>query len=142
MPYKGAAPASIAVLSGEIDFAFGATIGLLANVQSGKLRAIAVTGLNRFAELPQVPTVAESGVPGYNATGWYGFYAPAGTAPELVRRLHAEATRALGVADVKEKLAKSGNEYVMSTPEEFVGFVRAEVAKWIKVVREANIKIE
>jgi tripartite-type tricarboxylate transporter receptor subunit TctC len=142
VPFKGAAPASIAVMSGDIDFAFGATIGLLGNVRNGKLRAIAVTGLMRFAELPHVPTVSESGVPGYSATGWYGFYAPAATSPELIRRLYAEATRALGASDIKEKLARSGNEYVMSSPEEFVAFLRAEIAKWAKVVKESNIRIE
>ena len=142
VPFKGAAPAAIAVMSGEIDFSFGATIGLLPQVQAGKLRAVAVTGPRRFAELSQVPTVAESGVPGYNATGWYGVYFPAGTSPETVRRLHAEATRGLGAPEVRERLAKSGNEYVMSTPEEFTAFVRAEIAKWTKVVREAGIKIE
>jgi tripartite-type tricarboxylate transporter receptor subunit TctC len=140
--FKGAAPASIAVISGEIDFAFGATIGLLENVRAGKLRAVAVTGLKRFSGLPDVPTVAESGVPGYSATGWYGFYAPAGASPELVRRLYNEAARALGAPDVKERLARSGNEYVMSPPEEFTGFIRAEIAKWTKVVREANLRIE
>ena len=142
VPYKGAAPASIAVISGEIDFAFGATIGLLENVRAGKLRAVAVTGLKRFAGLPEVPTVAESGVPGYSATGWYGFYAPGGTSPELVRRLYTEAVRGLGAADVRERLEKSGNEYVMSPPEEFVVFLRGEIAKWTKVVREANLRIE
>jgi len=142
VPFKGAAPAAIGVMSGEIDFVFGATIGLLGNVQAGKLRAVAVTGLKRFTELPEVPTVAESGVPGYNATGWYGFYAPAGMSSELVRRLHAEATRALGAPDVKERLARAGNEYVMSSPEEFTGFLRAEIAKWTKVVKEANIRID
>jgi tripartite-type tricarboxylate transporter receptor subunit TctC len=142
IPFKGAAPASIAVISGEIDFAFGATIGLLENVRAGRLRAVAVTGLNRFSGLPDVPTVAESGVPGYSATGWYGFYAPAGASPELVRRLYTEAMRALGAPDVKEKLARSGNEYVMSPPEEFTAFLRAEIAKWTKVVRDANIRIE
>lgn len=142
VPFKGAAPASIAVMSGEIDFAFGATIGLLGNVRAGKLRAVAVTGPKRFAELPQVPTVAESGVPGYSATGWYGFYGPAGLAPELVRRLYNESVRALGAAEVKERLAKSGNDYVMSPPEEFTGFLRGEIAKWTRVVREANIRIE
>jgi tripartite-type tricarboxylate transporter receptor subunit TctC len=142
VPFKGAAPASIAVISGEIDFAFGATIGLLENVRAGRLRAVAVTGLKRFTGLPEVPTVAESGVPGYSATGWYGFYAPAGASPELVRRLYGEAMRALGAPDVKEKLARSGNEYVMSPPEEFTGFIRTEIAKWTKVVREANIRIE
>lgn len=140
--FKGAAPASIAVISGEIDFAFGATIGLLENVRAGRLRAVAVTGLKRFTGLPDVPTVAESGVPGYSATGWYGFYAPAGASPELVHRLYTEAMRALGAPDVKERLARSGNEYVMSPPEEFTGFIRAEIAKWTKVVREANIRIE
>jgi len=102
VPYKGAAPASIAVISGEIDFAFGATIGLLENVRAGKLRAIAVTGLKRFAGLPKVPTAAESGIPGYSATGWYGFYAPGGASPELVRRLYNEAVRGLGAADVRD----------------------------------------
>jgi len=142
VPFKGAAPASIAVISGEIDFTFGATIGLLENVRAGKLRAVAVTGLKRFSELPDVPSVAESGIPGYSATGWYGFYAPAGASPELVRRLYNEATKALGAADVKERLARSGNEYVMSPPEEFTGFIRAEITKWTKVVKEANIRIE
>jgi tripartite-type tricarboxylate transporter receptor subunit TctC len=142
VPFKGAAPASIAVMSGDIDFAFGATIGLLGNVRNGKLRAIAVTGPMRFAELPDVPTVSESGVPGYSATGWYGFYAPAGTSPELIRRLYTEATRALGAPEIKDKLARSGNEYVMSPPDEFVAFLRAEIAKWTKVVKESNIRIE
>jgi tripartite-type tricarboxylate transporter receptor subunit TctC len=142
VPFKGAAPAAIAVMSGEIDFAFGATIGLLGNVRAGKLRAVAVTGSKRFAELPQVPTVAESGVAGYNATGWYGFYATGGTPPETVRRLYNESVRALGAPEIRERLAKSGNEYVMSAPEEFVTFIRAEIAKWTKVVKEANLHIE
>jgi tripartite-type tricarboxylate transporter receptor subunit TctC len=142
VPFKGAGPATLGVMSGEIDFAFAATIGLLPHVRSGKLRAIAVTGLARFAQLPDVPTVSESGVPGYSATGWYGFYAPAGTTPELVRRLYNEAKRALGDPDVKERLARSGNEYVMSSPEEFVSFLHAEIAKWGKVVREANIRMD
>ena len=140
IPYKGAAPASIAVMSGEIDFSFGATIGLLGHVRAGRLRAVAVTGPQRFAETPQVPTVSESGVPGYSAIGWYGFYAPGATSPELVRRLHGDATRALGSPEIKERLAKAGNDYVMSTPEEFAAFIRAEIAKWSKVVKEAGLK--
>jgi len=141
VPFKGAAPAAIAAISGEIDFAFGAAIGLRGHAQAGKLRAVAVTGLKRFTGLPEVPTVAEAGVPGYSATGWYGFYAPPGTSPEIVRWLYTEATRALGASEVEDRLARAGNEYVMSPPEEFVGFVRAEIAKWTKVAREARIEI-
>jgi tripartite-type tricarboxylate transporter receptor subunit TctC len=142
VPYKGAAPAAIAAISGEIDFVFGATIGLLSSVRSGKLRALGVTGLTRFTELPDVPTVAESGVPGYSATGWYGYYAPANISQDLLRRLYAEATRALGAPEVREKLARSGNEYVMSSPEKFTAFLRGEIAKWTKLVKETNIRIE
>ncbi len=142
VPFKGAGPASVAVMSGEIDFSFGATIGLLPHVRNGRLRAVAVTGLKRFGELPQVPTVAESGVPGYSATGWYGMYAPAGTSAEIVRRLYAESVRALGEPDVRARLEKSGNEYVMSKPEDFVVFLRTEIAKWTKVVREANLRVD
>jgi tripartite-type tricarboxylate transporter receptor subunit TctC len=103
---------------------------------------VAVTGLKRFAELPRVQTVDESGVPGYNATGWYGFYAPAGTPQDTLRRIHAETTKALGNPETKDRLARAGNEYVMSTPEEFVAFMRAEIAKWSKVVKEAGIRAE
>jgi tripartite-type tricarboxylate transporter receptor subunit TctC len=142
VPFKGAAPAATAAISGEVDFVFGATIGLLGMVRTGKLRAIAVTGFARFGELPEVPTVSESGLPGYSAIGWYGFYAPTGTPPDIVRRVYSESVRALSTPDVKEKLARSGNEYVMSPPEAFAGFLRDEVAKWTKLVKETNIRLE
>ena len=142
VPFKGAGPASIAVMGGQIDFMFSSTAGLAAHARSGKVRAIAVTGDKRFRELPDVPTIAESGVPGYSVTGWNGLCAPAGLAPEVVRRIHAEATRALDNPDVKEMLAKSGVEPVVSTPEAFAGFLRGEIAKWTKVVKAADIRIE
>ena len=142
VPFKGAAPAAIAVMSGDIDFVFGATIGLLGQVRAGRLRAVAVTGPKRFAELPDVPTVTESGVPGYVAIGWYGFYGPAGFSKDFVRRLYTQATKALSSPDVKEKLAQGGNEYVMSAPEEFVTFLHAEMSKWGKVIKAANIRAE
>jgi tripartite-type tricarboxylate transporter receptor subunit TctC len=142
VPFKGAAPASAAAMSGEIDFVFSATISLVGPVRSGKLRAIAVTGTHRFPQLPEVPTVAESGIPGYNAIGWYGFYAPGATSPDIVRKLYNESVRALGAPDVKERLAKAGNEYVMSTPEEFAAFLRVEIAKWTKLVKEAHVRLD
>lgn len=142
VPFKGAQPAATAVLSGEIDLAFGATIGLAAHVNSGRMRAIGVTGTTRYPGLPNVPTIAESGLPGYNAIGWYGYYGPAGMPPDLVRRIYQETVKALGAPDVKEKLAKAGNEYVMSPPDEFAAFLKAEIVKWGKVAREANVKFE
>jgi len=142
VPFKGAGPNLVALMGGEIDFAFASTTALLDQARSGRIRAIAVTGPKRFGELPQVPTIAESGVPGYNVTGWYGFYAPAGTSADIVRRLYAEAGRALNSPEVKEKLVKTGNEPVVSSPEEFTAFMRAEIAKWAKVAKESQLRID
>ena len=142
VPFKGAGPALIGVMSGEVDFSFGSTISYMEPTRSGKVRAIAVTGVKRFAPLPEVPTVAESGVPGYNAIGWYGFYAPAGMPPELVRRLHSETVRAFDNPDIKERLERAGNELVMSSPEEFAAFMRAEIAKWTRVIKASNMRFD
>ena len=142
VPFKGAGPNLVALMGGEIDFAFASTTALLDQARTGRIRAIAVTGPKRFGELPQVPTIAESGLPGYNVTGWYGFYAPAGTSADIVRRLYAEAGRALNSPEVKEKLVKTGNEPVVSSPEEFTAFMRAEIAKWAKVAKESQLRID
>ena len=141
VPFKGAGPAIVAAISGEVDFVFAATTGLVGHAKAGKVRPLAVTGRKRFGELPGVPTMAEGGVPGYEVAGWYGFYAPAGTPADIVRRLHAEAKRGLNSPDVKDKLEKAGNEVVTSTPEEFGAFLRVEIAKWAKVVKEASLKV-
>ncbi len=142
VPFKGTGPSVIGLMIGEIDFVFASTTGLVGPARTGKVRGIAVTGPQRFSELPEVPTISESGVPGYNVTGWYGFYAPAGTPADIVRRLHAETGRALNSPDVKEKLVKTGNEPVVSSPEEFAAFVRAEISKWAKVVKESGLRID
>src|SRR5258706_11249006 len=110
VPFKGAAPNLVALMGGEIDFAFASTTALLDQARSGRIRAIAVTGPTRFGELRQVPTIAESGVPGYNVTGWYGFYAPAGTSADIVRSLYAGKGRARHRSEVKEKLIQNRNE--------------------------------
>ena len=140
VPFKGAGPSTIGLIGGHIDFVFASTTGLVGPAKAGKVRAIAVTGPQRFTELPEVPTIAESGVPGYYVTGWYGFYAPIGTSAGIVRRLHAEARRALNSPDVAEKLEKTGNVPVVSSPEEFAAFVRAEIGKWAKVIRDSGLK--
>ena len=142
IPFKGAGPAMIAVMGGEVEFVFASTIGLVGPVKIGKLRGVAVTGNQRFAELPNVATVAESGIPGYSVTGWYGFYAPANTPAEIVRRLHEESRRALHSPDIKDKLIKAGNEPVGTSPAEFLAFVRAEYEKWAKVIKQANLRID
>jgi tripartite-type tricarboxylate transporter receptor subunit TctC len=142
VPFKGAVPAAIAVMSGEVDFSFGSTNALLEPTRSGKLRAIGVTGDKRFAPLPEVPTIAESGVPGYLAIGWYGFYGPANMPAELVRRIHSETARAYSSPDVKARLDAAGNERVMSAPEEFSGFVRTEIVKWTRVVKESKLRMD
>ena len=142
VPFKGAGPNLIALMGGEIDFSFASITALLEQARTGRIRAIAVTGPARFAELPDVPTIGESGVPGYSVTGWYGFYAPAGTPAEIVRRLHAEAVRGLNSPEVKDKLIKTGNEPVVSSPEEFVAFMRVEIAKWAKVAKESKLRVD
>jgi tripartite-type tricarboxylate transporter receptor subunit TctC len=142
VPFKGAGPNLIGLMGGEIDFAFASTTALLEQARTGRIRAIAVTGSKRFGELPEVPTISESGVPGYNVTGWYGFYAPAGTSVEIVRRLHVEAGRGLNSPEVRDKLMKTGNEPVVSSPEEFAAFMRAEIAKWAKVAKESQLRVD
>ena len=142
VPFKGTGPARSALLGGEIDFIFAGTITLVGPVKAGKVRPIAVTGTKRFSELSEVRTIAESGVPAYNVTGWYGFYAPAGTPTDLVRQLHAEARRALNSPDVKDKLAKTGNEPVASSPEEFAAFIRMEIGKWARLVKAIKLRID
>jgi tripartite-type tricarboxylate transporter receptor subunit TctC len=142
VPFKGAGPSTIALIGGEVDFVFASTTGLAGPAKAGKVRALGVTGTMRFAELPEVPTISEAGVRGYNVTGWYGFYAPAATPTEIIRRLQTEAKRAFSNADVKEKLLKMGNDPLVTTPEAFSAFVRSEIATWSKVVKSANISVE
>jgi tripartite-type tricarboxylate transporter receptor subunit TctC len=142
VPFKGSGPNLIGLMGGEIDFSFGSTTSLVDQARLGRVRAIAVTGSQRYTELPNVPTIAESGVPGYNVTGWYGFYAPAGTPAEIVRKLQAETARAFSAPELREKLIKAGNDPVTSTPEAFEAFVKVEIAKWAKVVRDAKLTLE
>lgn len=140
VPFKGAGPAITALMGGQIDFVFASITGLVGPAKAGKVKLIAVTGARRSAELPDVPTIAESGVPGFDVTGWYGLFAPAGTPPEIVRKLQAESSRALTSPDAKEKLARAGNEPVVSSSDQFDAFLRAEVAKWAKVVKASGMK--
>jgi tripartite-type tricarboxylate transporter receptor subunit TctC len=140
--YKGAGPALTSLLGGETQMAFISMPTVAAHIQSGKLRALAVTGERRSAAAPDLPTASESGLPGFVLSGWYGFLAPAKTGAVQINRLNAGLRKALAHPDVKQRLLAFGADAVASTPAEFGVFLRAEIAKWGKVVREANIQPE
>ena len=140
--YKGTPQAVTALISGETSVGFPATSAVLPQVNAGKLRALAVTGAKRSSIAPDIPTVAESGVPGYDVTSWYGLMAPAGTPADIIARLNSAAATALGRPEVKERFSTTDLEPGGSTPEQFGSFVRSEVAKWAKVIRESGMKEE
>jgi tripartite-type tricarboxylate transporter receptor subunit TctC len=140
VPYKGTAPATADLIGGQVQIAFLGIPAVLPHVRSGKLRVLAVTGLQRSAELPDVPTVDESGVAGYEVNPWYGLLAPVGTPRAIVARLGAETTRVVRAAEMREKLAGQGAEAVGGTPEEYAAVIRADTATWTRVVGQAGLR--
>ena len=142
IPYKGGAPAIADVMGGQVPIFFGNMSSALPHVKSGRVRALAVTGSKRSANVPELPTVAESGVPGYEVYEWNGLFAPAGTPAAVINRLQSEIARIVHLPDVAEKLAALGAEAVANTPQEAAVFLKAEIAKWAMVVKQANIKVE
>jgi tripartite-type tricarboxylate transporter receptor subunit TctC len=140
IPYKGSPPALVDVLAGRVPLMSSTMPPALPHIRSGKVRAIAVTSAKRSAVLPDVPTVAESGVPGYEAIAWQGLVAPAGTPRPVIARVNAEFVKALKQPDITAKLNEQGFETVASTPEWFVQYTKSEIAKWSKVIKAAGIK--
>jgi tripartite-type tricarboxylate transporter receptor subunit TctC len=139
VPYKGSGPAIQDVMAGHVPMMFDTTVVAAPHIQSGKLRALAVTSAKRVKSLPNVPTMVEAGVPGYDLVSWQGIFAPAGTPKDVVQRLNAELVKILKQPDVRERFESLGLEPVGNTPEEFAAFQKAEVAKWAKVVKDAKI---
>ncbi len=142
VPYKGTNPAMIDTISGHVQLLMSTLLPPLPHLKPGRLRAIAVTGATRVSSLPEVPTIAEGGVKGYEVVGWYGMAAPANTPRAVVNKLQAEVASILKAPETREKLAAEGAEPVGSTPDEFGAFVRAEIDKWSKVVKAANIPLQ
>ena len=142
VPYKGAGPAAVDVMAGQIQFQFAAQITVSAFVKSGRLRAVAVSSAKGAATLPELPTVAESGVPGFEVINWFGMTAPARLPAPLTQRIHAEITKALKSPEVAEKLTAEGAEIVASTPQQFRDFIRGDIVKWSKVVKAAGMKVD
>jgi len=140
--YKGSAPAVTDLLAGQVQVMFDNTPNVLPHVKAGKLKGIAVSSKARSQFAPDLPTVDEAGVPGYDVSVWFGVLTVAGTPPEIVKRLNTEMVKILTSPEVKERISRSGVDVVAGTPEHFSGFLRAEVARWAKVINEAGIKAD
>ncbi len=142
IPYKGSAPAITDVLAGQVNLMFDTLLTSTQHIQSGKLKLIATTTANRLQAYPNVPTVSESGYPGFEASSWYGLQVKAGTSPEIVKRLSMEISKIMKMPEVKSRLDQLSTVAVGSTPEEFSKFERAEQDKWAKVIIKGNIEPE
>ena len=142
VPYKGGGPAYIDLLGGQVQVMINALQQALPYIKSGRLRAIAVASAQRLPQLPDVPTIAEAGVPGYELGGWYGFVVPAGTPKEIVEKLSKEIARILTLPDVQQTLIAPGLVPVGSTPEEFADHIKKETVKHAKVIKDANVKAD
>jgi tripartite-type tricarboxylate transporter receptor subunit TctC len=142
VPYKGSGPAIQDVMAGQVDMMFDTTVVAGPHIESGKLRALAVSSARRVPSLASVPTVAESGVPGYEVVSWQAVFAPAGTPKPIIERLHNEIAKILREPEVQDRLAKLGMQGAEMTTEQIAAFQKAEVAKWAAVIKSANIKLE
>jgi tripartite-type tricarboxylate transporter receptor subunit TctC len=142
IPYKGSAPAMIDLLAGQVTTMTATMLTGLPHVRTGRLRALGITGLKRIAAAHDVPTIAEAGVPGYEAVQWYGLLAPAQTPKEIISRLNREMVAILQSGDVKERFASDGADAVPTTPEEFARYIKTETEKWVRVAKTAGIKAE
>jgi tripartite-type tricarboxylate transporter receptor subunit TctC len=140
--YKGSAPAVTDLIAGQVQVMFDNTPNVLPHVRAGKLKGLAVSSKARSPFAPDMPTVDEAGVPGYDVTVWFGILTVAGTPPDIVNRLNTEMVRILKSEEVRERITKSGVEVVAGTPEHFGGFLKSEVARWAKVINEAGIKAD
>jgi tripartite-type tricarboxylate transporter receptor subunit TctC len=142
VPYRGAAFATTSVLSGETIFMFDNVVTTRPLARAGRLRALAVTTIKRAPAATDIPTIAESGVPGYDANAWFGVFVPAGTPPAVVNRLHAEISRIVKIPKIRDRFLALGAEPAGTTPAQFAAFFRNEVAKWAKVVKESGAQVE
>jgi tripartite-type tricarboxylate transporter receptor subunit TctC len=142
VPYKGDTPALVDLASGQVSLMFGTAVSFLPYVKTGRLNALAVTNPKRSPVVPDVPTVAESGLRGFEALQWFGVYAPAGTPREIVARLNTEIGKILRMPDIRERFSSLGADIAGGSPEDFAAFQRLEVARWTKIVKASGAKIE
>jgi tripartite-type tricarboxylate transporter receptor subunit TctC len=142
IPYKGSAPALTDLMGGQTNLMFDNLPSAIQFIRAGKLRAIAVTTLTRTSQLPDVPTIAESGVPGFDASSWFGLFAPAGTPPAVIKRINDALVKVMDTTDLRKKIIERGGEPVAETPEKFAAFIQAESTKWAKVVKESGATVD
>ena len=142
IPYKGNAAAMVDVIGGQIEMLFDQMATAVPHVKGGKVRALGVTTSTRSPAMPNVPTIAEAGVPGYEMSAWFGLVGPPGMPRELVTRIRAEFIRALAQPDVKERLASQGLDLISDTPEQFTSFLKSELIKWAKVIKESGARLD
>ncbi|MBL8359540.1 MAG: tripartite tricarboxylate transporter substrate binding protein, partial [Rubrivivax sp.] len=140
IPYRGTAPSITDLIAGQVDATFTGSPAVLPHVKSGRLRALAISSPQRLAALPDVPTVAESGYPGFEADQWYGVVAPAGTPAERVARLNAEINKALALPEVAQQFAVEGATPMPGTPQAFGELIKREIPRWAEVVKAGNVK--
>ena len=140
VPYKGGAPAMLDLVGGQVQLVFATVATALGSIEAKRIRPIAMAGNQRYERLPQIPTVSEAGLKGFEANNWYGLFAPAGTPREVIARIHSETAKALTMADVKTRLLDAGIIATSTTPEVFTAYIKQETQKWAKVVKAANIK--
>jgi tripartite-type tricarboxylate transporter receptor subunit TctC len=142
IPYKGSGQSIVDLVAGHVHLDFDSVPPVINHVRSGKLRALAVTSARRFSLLPDIPTISEAGVPGFDMSTWWGLVAPAAVSKEVIGRLQSETVKLLKQQDVKERMAFAGAETVGNSAEEFAAFIRSETAKYARIVREAKIKLD
>ena len=140
IPYKSSGPASTDLLGGQVASMFSAPPAVLPHIGTGRLRALGTTGIKRMSNNPDVPTIAESGLPGYEVNSWSGVIGPAGMPRDAINRLNAEFVHVMALPEIKNRLPSLGIEASTTTPEEFAAYLRADVAKWARVAREANVQ--
>jgi len=140
VPYKGAAPVNTALLAGEVDVLFNTAIPAIGHVKSKRLRGLAVTSAQRLVVIPDVPTIAEVGYPGYDYTSWQGIMMRSGTPPKVIARLNSEIVRILKLPEVRSRIEEQGNTVSANSPEEFAAFIRSEMAKWGKVIKVVGVQ--
>jgi tripartite-type tricarboxylate transporter receptor subunit TctC len=142
VPYKGGPLAIVDLLSGNLQLMFSTVPTAIGLIRAGKVNAVAITNSRRFPSMPELPTVAEAGIPGFAVNNWCGVFVAGGTSPETIARLNAELTKVLAVPDVKKRLLDSGVDAVSNTPQQFAAYVREETTRWAAVIKNANVKVE